>query len=110
MTLKQLIDEDLAADPKLIMAQLTQLQQLDKNNANTLSQLKNSPDLQKSFQPFQQLVQQQLEQKKKEAMIAQQQQQQQQQQQNQQNGQQPAVANGSPVATTTPGTAVVANQ
>lgn len=76
MTLKNLIDESLAADPKVIMAEIQQLQQIDKSNAATAQQLKNNPDLAKQFQPFQTTVQQLLKQKQLEAQQAQQAQQQ----------------------------------
>ncbi len=71
MTLKNLIDESLTADPKVIMAEIQQLQQIDKSNAATAQQLKNNPDLAKQFQPFQTTVQQLLKQKQLEAQQAQ---------------------------------------
>lgn len=69
MTLKDLLDEEL--DVKTALMQVQQLQQLDKTNASTAAQLKNNPELLKSFQGFQQLVQQQLKQKQLEAQQAQ---------------------------------------
>lgn len=70
MTLKNLIDEEL--DTKTIMMQVQQLQQIDKQNQTTVGTLKNNPELLKSFQGFQQLVQQQLKLKQLEAQKVQQ--------------------------------------